>query len=153
MIQEYKFYYAHWSRIGPRLKSDFGDFDDLLVKAVGRLVKPAVRPPGAVLSSGLSLRTAVAVYTIRVVAFGAKPAWGHPRDGLQSDQLAFSQFARVVVVTVLLGALAEQEVQVAQFKLLDAAQLLARNVFEFKLVNALPVSVSWYAFHAVSTIA
>lgn len=93
--------------------------------------------------AGFTLGATVAVDTLRVVAFQSKAARRHAGDRGQDVKFLPGQFAVVIVVAVLLvGALAQQEVIIAQFELLQAIEIVARNALEIKTIHALSVFVS-----------
>jgi hypothetical protein len=92
---------------------------------------------------GFTLGAAVAVDTIRVIAFQTKAAWRHAGNGRQDVKFLAGQLAVVIVVAVLLvGALAQQEVIIAQLELLQAIEVVARDALEIETIDALSVLVS-----------
>lgn len=71
-------------------------------------------------------------------------AGGHASDGLQDDKFVLSYFIAMVMVAVYIRAFAEEEVEIAQFHLLDAVQLVLGNTLEVDAIHALAILVPFH---------
>lgn len=98
--------------------------------------------PVAVAFTGLAQRAAMAVNTLWVVAVRAIATRCHASDGFQDAELALGQFARMVMEAILVGAFAQQKVEVAELQLLQAIQLFAGDGLVINPIYALPVFIS-----------
>lgn len=74
---------------------------------MSRSVKPTIGAPIAIFLPNFTLRAAMSVDTIHIIALGPEMAGRHPRHSLQNDTLILGQFMAVGVVTVKVGAVAE----------------------------------------------
>lgn len=69
-------------------------------------IKPTIRSPITILSPGLTLRTAVTVYALRIITIQTKMTGRHSRNGRQDEMFFFGQFVRMVMVAMRVGAFA-----------------------------------------------
>ena len=87
----------------------------------------------------------VAKDTLRVVTFQTEAAWHHACNGRQDMKFLVRQLVVVIVEAFIpVGALAQQEVIIAQLELFQAIEFVARNALEIEMINALAVFVSLY---------
>lgn len=107
-------------------------------------VEPAIIAPEAFFSTGLALRAAMSIHALRVVAFEPIPTRGHASDGDEDEVFTFSQFADVVVGTIIIRAGALYMVEVAEFQFLHTAQFVPGEGFEVETVHSLAVFISLY---------
>ena len=108
------------------------------------LVKSAIIAPEAVFSTGLALRAAMAIHASGVVALEPVPTWGHAGDGDEDQVFTFSQFAGMVVRTIIIRAGALYVVEIAEFQFLHTVQFVPGEGFEVETVHSLAVFISLY---------
>lgn len=99
---------------------NFCDLDNIRINAMGRSIEATIRAPITILPPGLALRAAMAIYALGIIAVQTPMARRHARNGSQNIIFIFSQFVGMIVVAVGIGALAQEEVVVAEFHLLNA---------------------------------
>lgn len=86
----------------------------------------------------------MSVHTLCIFTFKSEATWSHASNGGQYEIIILAQFARVIMVAILVGAFALQVVKVTEFQFLKAIQVFSRNALEIKPVDALAVSISFH---------
>lgn len=118
-------------------------FDNVGVNAVSHGLEATAVSAEAGLFPGFTLRATVAVNTLRVVTFQAKPAWCHAGDSRQNVEFLAGQLAIVIVIAVLfVRAFTQQEEIIAQFELLQAIEIITRDALEIEAIHTLSVFIS-----------
>lgn len=122
---------------------DPGHFDNIGVDAVGHWLKATAISAEAGLFAGFALRATVTVDTLRVITFQSKATWCHAGNGGENVEFLLGQLAVMIVVAILLiRALPEQEMIIAELQLLQPVQLITRDAFEIETVDTLTIFVA-----------
>lgn len=141
--------FASCNRTGPsqrapaQPRSDLGSPTNPRVNPVAPSAEATVFLVPAVLGVGLALRTSVAVDASGVVAFRLEVARRHPRDLPQGLEIVLGDVVVMVVCASGIGAgiCTVQEVNVAEFELLDALDVFVGDGL-VEVVDPLTQSVS-----------
>lgn len=123
---------------------DLRHFDDISIDAMSGSVEAAIIAPVAVFSTGLALRAAMSIHALGVVALQPIPTGSHPGDGDEDKVFTFSQFAVVVVGTIIVRAGALYVVEIAEFQFFHTVQFVLGEGFEVEPVHSLAVFISLY---------